>query len=62
MVELWKNPSGDIQVTSVTNNVSNPALTDSNSAEDNAKITELRNTIASLKAEIESVGKDYALQ
>ena len=59
MVELWRNPSGEVTLNTVPNSSAKAASSqDSNlSAEDAAKIAELRNTIASLKKEIGEVKK-----
>jgi len=46
MVELCKNPSGEVKLTSVHTSVT---------AEDSAKIADLRNTITKLKGDIENV-------
>ena len=53
MVELWYNPSGEVALSTAPD--SNANLNSALSAEDSAKIMELRNTIASLKQEIEMV-------
>ena len=57
MVELWHNPSGEVQLSNVPNKTKTAlgGSSGSSSSEDNAEIMELRNTIASLKAEIEMV-------
>ena len=55
MIELFRNPSGEIDLSS------RPKASDSRinqtieNSEDKAKITELRKTIDSLKAEIKAV-------
>lgn len=56
MAELWKDPSGEVQLSTVTGNSASaaPKVTTGNS-EDNAKIAELRRTIDSLKKELNGV-------
>lgn len=51
MVELWRNPSGDVQLTSVPTNKSGTGL----SSEDSVVILELRRTVSSLQEEIGNV-------
>lgn len=56
MVELKRNPGGEVQLTTVPNAAKLSLECSSTvSPEDSAKIAELRNTIASLKADIEKV-------
>lgn len=68
MVELWRNPSGEVKLSTAPNRESAGGLSggapstgglsggSSSSTEDDArKITELRDLVASLKAEIENV-------
>lgn len=57
MVELWKNPSGDVKLTSVP--TKGPSGSNS---EDSAKTAELKNTIVSLRTEIESVSRTVQCQ
>lgn len=55
MVELKRNPGGEVQLSTVPNPAKVSLECSTVSAEDSAKIAELRNTIASLKADIEKV-------
>ena len=60
MIELYKNPSGEIQLSTLpkseppSNHPSQPA----GSSEDDAKIAQLRETIRSLQTEIDAVSMD----
>ena len=60
MVGLYRNPSGEVELSSVphqkTSTLAPPQSTiNLSQTEDSAKITELRNTIASLKEQISAV-------
>jgi len=55
MIELYRNPSGEIDLSSRPKTSESQATQPQENLKDKAKITELRETIQSLKAEIEAV-------
>ena len=55
MVELYRNPSGDVQLATASSNAVRTPSNDQLSSEDSAKIAQLRKTVASLRAEIDEV-------
>lgn len=61
IVELWKNPSGEIEVGTDGGSTTANKIGGSNgtgySPEDSVKIDELKNTITALKRDIENVMK-----
>ena len=61
MIELYKNPSGDVQLsTQPKSEPQNNYLTQpTGSSEDNAKIAQLRETIHSLQTELDAVSCSY---
>lgn len=55
-MELWRDPSGEVKITTNSSYGVTPSPANTlSSTEDSAKITELRKTVASLKSEIETV-------
>ena len=59
MVSLWKNPSGEVTLTSVPVVTATAAAGAGPSAEDVEKIRELRNIISSLRSELKTVSIIY---
>ena len=58
MVELWRDPSGDVKLTTNSPYAVTPSPGNTLSSEDSTKIVELRKIVASLKSEIETVSRD----
>ena len=58
MVSLWKNPAGDVTLTSVPVATASIA-TGISATEDDEKIRELKNIISSLQSELKTVSIVY---